>query len=452
MVSLPPTGIPACSHGTRDMTDSRAPAGATLTGLRILLGVTGGIAAYKTPELVRRLRDRGAEVQVVMTASAHRFVTPVTLQAVSGRPVRDDLWDAAAEAAMGHIELARWADLLLVAPATADTLARLAQGRANDLLTTLRLATRAPVILAPAMNHVMWLHPATQRNLATLVADGCSVLGPDDGPQACGEFGPGRMMEPDAICLALESRGLRSGGETSTAQGSHRGPLAGRHVVVTAGPTREAIDPVRYISNHSSGKQGYALAAAAAAAGARVTLVSGPVALEPPPGVEVVRVTSAVEMRDAVTALLPDCAVFIGVAAVADYRPGAPAAEKIKKTPRNRGAMTLELIENPDIIAGVAAASPRPFVVGFAAETHEALAHARDKRQRKGMDMIVVNDVSRADIGFNADENAVTIISARGEERLPKLPKAAVAAAIVDRIALHYVDRLASANSAPVAE
>jgi phosphopantothenoylcysteine decarboxylase/phosphopantothenate--cysteine ligase len=434
------------------MTDPRPPDGATLTGLRILLGVTGGIAAYKTPELVRRLRDRGAEVQVVMTANAHRFVTPVTLQAVSGRPVRDGLWDAAAEAAMGHIELARWADLLLVAPATADTLARLAQGRADDLLTTLRLATEAPVVLAPAMNHVMWLHPATQRNVAILVADGCSVLGPDHGPQACGEFGPGRMMEPDALCAALEVHASRPRGDAPAPQAAAGGSLAGRHVVVTAGPTREAIDPVRYISNHSSGKQGYAIAAAAAAAGAHVTLVSGPVALAPPAGVALISVTSAVEMRDAVAALLPGCAIFVGVAAVADYRPGAPAAEKIKKTPANRGAMTLELIENPDIIAGVAAGSPRPFVVGFAAETHEALAHAREKRQRKGMDMIVVNDVSRSDIGFNADENAVTIISAKGEERLPKGPKAAIAAAIVDRIALHYVDRLASANPAPMAE
>jgi phosphopantothenoylcysteine decarboxylase/phosphopantothenate--cysteine ligase len=434
------------------MTDSRAPAGATLTGLRILLGVTGGIAAYKTPELVRRLRDRGAEVQPVMTANAHRFVTAVTLQAVSGRPVRDDLWDTAAEAAMGHIELARWADLLVVAPATADTLARLAQGRADDLLTTLRLATRAPVVLVPAMNHVMWLHPATRRNVATLVADGCSVLGPDDGPQACGEFGPGRMMEPDAICAALESRAAYAGSDSVVSSSASRGALAGRHVVVTAGPTREALDPVRYISNHSSGKQGYAIAAAAAAVGARVTLVSGPVTLPPPHDVTVIGVTSAIEMRDAVARLLPDCAVFVGVAAVADYRPGAPATEKIKKTPANRGGMTLELVENPDIIAGVAAGSPRPFVVGFAAETHAALAHAREKRQRKGMDMIVVNDVSRSDIGFNADENAVTIISARGEERLPKGPKAAIAAAIVDRIALHYVDRLASANPAPVAE
>jgi phosphopantothenoylcysteine decarboxylase/phosphopantothenate--cysteine ligase len=350
---------------------------------------------------------------------------------------------------MGHIELARWADLLLIAPATADTLSRLAAGRADDLLTTLRLATRAPLVVAPAMNHVMWTHPATQRNLHTLIGDGCAVLGPDSGAQACGEFGPGRMVEPAAICAALAAR-LNS--TVARPASAAPGRLAGKHVIVTAGPTREAIDPVRYISNHSSGKQGYAVAAAAAALGARVTLVSGPVNLAPPEGVDLVRVTSAVEMNEAVQARLTDCDIFIGVAAVADYRPGTPAAEKIKKTPENRGSMTLQLIENPDIIAGVAVRSPRPFVVGFAAETHEALPHAREKRARKGMDMIVVNDVSRTDIGFNTDENDVTVIWAGGEERLPKGPKDAIAAAILERVASHYVDRLASANSAPVAQ
>lgn len=430
------------------MNDSRpldsATAAQPLTGRHILLGVTGGIAAYKTPELVRRLRERGAEVQVVMTANAHRFVTAVTLQAVSGRPVRDDLWDAQAEAAMGHIELARWADLLLVAPATADTLSRFATGRADDLLSTLRLATRAALVIAPAMNHVMWSHPATQRNLATLVADGCEVLGPDSGAQACGEFGPGRMVEPAAICAALEAR--------LAACGHEAGPLTGRRVLVTAGPTREAIDPVRYISNHSSGKQGYAVAAAAAARGARVTLISGPVNLAAPPDVDLVRVTSAAEMHEAVQARLDECDIFIGVAAVADYRPGAAAPEKIKKTAATRGGMTLQLIENPDIIAGVAGHSPKPFVVGFAAETHEALPHAREKRLRKGMDMIVVNDVSRTDIGFNTDDNDVTVISAAGEERLEKGSKSAIAAAIIDRVVRDYVDRLALANPAPVAE
>jgi phosphopantothenoylcysteine decarboxylase/phosphopantothenate--cysteine ligase len=429
------------------MTQSPDSAVPPLAGRQILLGVSGGIAAYKTPELVRRLRDRGAEVQVVMTENAYRFVTPVALQAVSGRPVRADLWDAQAEAAMGHIELARWADVLLIAPATADTLSRLASGRADDLLTTLRLATRAPLILVPAMNHVMWNHAVTQRNLRTLLEDGAEVLGPDVGSQACGEFGPGRMVEPAAICAALEAR-LGPGAAGRVLEG----PLAGRHVVVTAGPTREAIDPVRYISNHSSGKQGYAVAAAAVAAGARVTLVSGPVAIPPPADVALVRVTSAEEMNAAVQAHLSDCDLFIGVAAVADYRPGVQAQEKIKKTPATRGSMTLELIENPDIIAGVAAHSPRPFVVGFAAETHEALPHAREKRIRKGMDMIVVNDVSRTDIGFNTDENDVTVIWDGGEERLPMGSKAAIATAVLDRIIHQYVDRLALAKPSAMAK
>jgi phosphopantothenoylcysteine decarboxylase/phosphopantothenate--cysteine ligase len=440
----------AVEEAAAAMTDVPGSIAQPLAGRHILLGVCGGIAAYKTPELVRRLRERGADVQVVMTENAHRFVTPVTLQAVSGRPVRADLWDEAAEAAMGHIELARWADLLLIAPATADILSRLAAGRADDLLTTLRLATRAPLVVAPAMNHVMWEHPATRRNLAALVQDGCTVLGPDSGAQACGEFGPGRMVEPEAIAAALTER------LGAPAAPRLPGALDGRRVLVTAGPTREAIDPVRYISNHSSGKQGYAVAAAAAAAGAQVTLVSGPVNLAPPEGVEVVRVTSAMEMDDAVQARLAGCEVFIGVAAVADYRPGVAAGEKIKKTPANRGGMTLALVENPDIIAGVAASAARPFVVGFAAETHEALPHAREKRVRKGMDMIVVNDVSRPDIGFNTDENDVTVIWDGGEERLPKGPKSAIAAAIVERIEREFsrqtVDRLALANRQPVAE
>ena len=439
---------------TDHLQNSSTPIAQPLVGRHILLGVCGGIAAYKTPELVRRLREAGAEVQVVMTESAHRFVTGVTLQAVSGRPVRDDLWDERAEAAMGHIELARWADLLLVAPATADTLSRLATGRADDLLTTLRLATRAPLVVAPAMNQVMWLHPATRRNLETLVVDGCEVLGPDCGPQACGEFGPGRMVEPTVICAALVARLAAPAAAAGLQPGSGplTGRLAGRNVLVTAGPTREAIDPVRYISNQSSGKQGYAMAAAAAACGARVTLVSGPVNLAPPEGVELVRVTSALDMQEAVQARLAECDIFIGVAAVADYRPGRRAQEKIKKTPANRGGMTLELVENPDIIAGVAARSPRPFVVGFAAETHEALPHAREKRIRKGMDMIVVNDVSRSDIGFNTDDNDVTIIWEGGEARLAKTSKRAIAAAVLDRVAQQYVDRLASTDPGTMAK
>ncbi len=399
-----------------------------LAGRRIILGVSGGIAAYKAPLIVRRLRDAGADVQVVTTRGAEHFVTPTALQAVSGRVVRNDLWDPHAEAAMGHIELARWADLLLIAPATADLMARLAQGRADDLLTTLRLATRAPVLLAPAMNVAMWEHPATQRNLLRLEADGVHVAGPGDGAMACGEFGPGRLLEPEELLQ-------RAIGVLGAAESPLPG-LSGRHVVITAGPTREALDPVRYLSNHSSGKQGYALATAARDAGARVTLISGPVALAAPAGVETVRVTSAREMHDAVMARLHDCEVFIGVAAVADFRPEQSAAQKLKKRTDGRaltggGAMTLTLVENPDIVAAVAASSPRPYVIGFAAETERVLEHGREKRQRKGMDLIAVNDVSDPAIGFNSDDNAVTLIWDGGECRLARSSKAEVARAIL---------------------
>jgi phosphopantothenoylcysteine decarboxylase / phosphopantothenate---cysteine ligase len=401
----------------------------SLADRHIIVGVSGGIAAYKAPWLVRRLRDAGAEVQVVTTRGAEHFVTATTLQAVSGRPVRSDLWDPAAEAAMGHIELARWADLLLIAPATADLLSRLASGRADDLLTTLRLATRAPVLLAPAMNVAMWEHPATRRNLARLRDDGCLIAEPDSGPMACGEFGPGRMQEPEAL-VAQAIHAL--------AAASASGPLAGRRMLITAGPTREAIDPVRYISNHSSGKQGYALAEVARAAGARVTLISGPVALPAPHGVTVVPVTSAEQMYQAVLARVEDCDVFVGVAAVADYRPAETAARKLKKTPQRAAGMTLALVENPDIIAAVAARSPRPLVVGFAAETHDVLAHARAKRARKGLDLIVVNDVSEAGVGFGSDDNRVSLIWAEGERELPRASKAdvsrAIVAAIVERL------------------
>lgn len=413
--------------------DTANPAPA-LTDRRIIVGVSGGIAAYKAPWLVRRLRDAGADVQVVVTRSALAFVTATTLQAVSGRPVRSDLWDPAAEAAMGHIELARWADLLLIAPATADLMSRLAHGRADDLLTTLRLATRSPVLLAPAMNVAMWEHPATRRNLARLVEDGCLVAGPDSGPMACGEFGPGRMVEPELlVARAAEILGGGAGGR-----------LRGRRVLITAGPTREAIDPVRYISNHSSGKQGYALAAAARAAGAEVTLVSGPVSLPAPAGVTRIDVVSAADMLEAVLDRVADCDVFIGVAAVADYRPVAPAAQKIKKDAAGAGSMRLELVENPDIIATVAARTPRPLVVGFAAETQDAIAFAREKRARKGMDLIVVNDVSDRSIGFGSEENRVSLIWEGGERALPQASKAEVSRAIVDAIA----DRLDETPSA----
>lgn len=411
------------NHSTSDLRP-------VLQGRRILLGVSGGIAAYKSPMLVRRLREAGADVQVVVTRSAARFVTTTTLQAVSGRPVRNDLWDEGAEAAMGHIELARWAEILVVAPATADVLSRFAGGRADDLLTTLRLATRAPVLLAPAMNVAMWEHPATQRNIARLREDGCSIADPDSGPMACGEFGPGRMLEPEAL-LERVARLLGGGDmDTGTIPALH-----GRRILITAGPTREAIDPVRFISNHSSGKQGYALAAAARAAGASVTLVSGPVALAAPQGVTTVAVTSAQDMYDAVMARVDDCDIFIGVAAVADYRPASAAGQKLKKSAQGSGERSLDLVENPDIIAAVARREPRPLVIGFAAETQDAVAFARDKRRRKGLDMIVVNDVSDPDSGFNSDDNTVTVITDDAETQLPRTSKAQVARAILEAAA-----------------
>jgi phosphopantothenoylcysteine decarboxylase/phosphopantothenate--cysteine ligase len=420
-----------------------------LNGKRILLGISGGIAAYKAPQLVRLLRQADADVQVVMTAGAHHFVTATSLQAVSGRPVRDDLWDQSAEAAMGHIELARWADAILVAPATADLIARLATGRADDLLTTLCLASRAPLLIAPAMNQVMWESPSTQRNIRAVVGDGGLLLGPDNGDQACGDVGPGRMQEPAALVGALQAH-----------LAPPRQGLKGKKVLITAGPTVEAIDPVRYLTNHSSGKQGYAIAAAARAAGAEVVLVSGPVALVAPFGVRRIDVTSATEMHDAVLAHAGDCDVFVGVAAVADYRPEEIKPQKIKKTehgadPANgadrAGGLTLALVENPDIIASVAKLARKPLTVGFAAETHAALEHARSKRERKGIDIIVVNDVSDTSIGFNSDHNAVTIIWQGGEMALPRQPKAQLAGTIIDTIG-DFVDQLASANPERVAK
>ncbi|MEM1230305.1 MAG: bifunctional phosphopantothenoylcysteine decarboxylase/phosphopantothenate--cysteine ligase CoaBC [Pseudomonadota bacterium] len=412
-----------------------------MQGRHILLGITGGIAAYKAPALVRELRSAGAEVQVVLTRAAESFVTPTSLQAVAGSRVRRDLWDPEAEAAMGHIELARWADLLLVAPATANCMASFAAGRADDLLTTLYLATAAPVAIAPAMNQQMWQHPATVRNLAQLATDGVQVLGPASGEQACGEVGPGRMLEPADIVAAL-----------STTPVYGQANLRGRKILVTAGPTREAIDPVRFLSNHSSGKQGYALAAMAARAGADVTLVSGPVSLATPAGVQRIDVDSARAMYDAVMAAAPAQDVVIGVAAVADYRPAEVATQKIKKVSEangstadgHDGSRSIALVENPDIIAGVAALEAGPLVVGFAAETHEALAHARAKRTRKGLDLIVVNDVSRDDIGFGTDHNAATLISDHWERALPRQPKAALAGQVL----LAIEELLANVNRA----
>ncbi|MYM63723.1 bifunctional phosphopantothenoylcysteine decarboxylase/phosphopantothenate--cysteine ligase CoaBC [Pseudomaricurvus sp. HS19] len=385
----------------------------SLTNKHILLGVTGGIAAYKSAELVRRLQDQGASVRVVMTPAAQEFITPLTLQALSGNPVHTTLLDPEAEMGMGHIELARWADLLLVAPASADFMARLAQGLGNDLLTTLCLATAAPICLAPAMNQGMWHSPATQENLQTLRSRGITLFGPAAGAQACGDVGPGRMLEPGELA-------------DLTAQQFSSGLLAGKKVVITAGPTREPIDPVRYISNHSSGKMGYAIAQAAVEAGARVTLISGPTRLPAPDDCRRIDVETAEEMLAASLAELEGCDLFIASAAVADFRPAQLAGQKIKKG--SSDTMTLELVKNPDIVSTVASHAQRPaVVVGFAAETQDVVRYARDKLQRKNLDLVIANDVSRADIGFNSDDNAVTLVWRDREESLAQRSKAQLA-------------------------
>ncbi len=393
-----------------------------LSGNNILVGVSGGIAAYKSADLVRRLRDAGAEVRVVMTRAAREFITPLTLQALSGNPVHVDLLDPAAEAAMGHIELARWADAMLVAPASADLMARAAMGLGDELLTTLMLALDAPLALAPAMNQAMWRHPATQANLALLQSRGVHILGPASGAQACGDTGPGRMLEPTELVDAL-------------ARIFGRGPLSGLRVAITAGPTREAIDPVRFISNHSSGKMGYAMAQAAAAAGARTTLISGPVALPAPAFAELIPVISAQEMYDASLATALECDIFIATAAVADYRPARVADHKIKKSQQQ---MQIELERNPDIITAVAALANRPFCVGFAAETQDVEHYARDKLQRKSLDLIIANDVSDTTIGFNSDHNAVTLITAQTSIPLARATKGELARQLIEAIGQHY--------------
>ena len=394
--------------------------------IRILLGIGGGISAYKAPELVRHLRSVNAEIVPVLTKNAGRFVTATALQAVAGNKPRDDLWDADAEAAMGHIELARWAELVVIAPATANLIAKLAIGLADDLLTTACLATTAPVFIAPAMNTKMWQHPATQRNIERLRQDGVSILGPADGEQACGEWGPGRMLEPAEIAETLVAA-------ARTAQS-----LAGLNVLVTAGPTREFLDPVRFISNRSSGRQGFALAQATRDAGAEVTLIAGPVQLPTPANVQRVDVVSAQEMKDAVAKRVAAADIFISVAAVADYRPSHFHQQKLKKSERKDGAMHVALEENDDIVGSIANTHPRPFVVGFAAETQDALRYAREKRQRKGMDAIVVNDVSDASIGFDSGDNAVTLIHDGGELALGKMPKSTIARRLVTEIAALY--------------
>src|SRR6188768_75068 len=394
-------------------------------GKRVLLGVTGGIAAYKSPDLVRRLREQGAEVQVVLTAGAREFVTPLTFQAVSGREVRTDLWDENAERAMSHIELARWADFVMIAPATADFIARLATGQADDLLTTLCLATAAPIALAPAMNRLMWSNPATQSNVATLKARGIHVWGPGEGDQACGEVGAGRMLEPTQL----------AGFVMNTL--APTGPLAGKRVLLTAGPTRERIDPVRFISNRSSGKMGFAVAAAAREAGADVTLVCGPVSIATPPGVQRIDVESAADMLNAVMKHIDGVDIFIATAAVADYRPACPVECKIKKTSES---MDLKMERTVDILATVAARASRPFVVGFAAETDSVEQYARQKLLKKNLDMIAANEVGHDKV-FEKDDNALLVLWRDGRRDLPHAPKVALARDLVALIAERYGER-----------
>ncbi|MFA0307291.1 bifunctional phosphopantothenoylcysteine decarboxylase/phosphopantothenate--cysteine ligase CoaBC [Vibrio splendidus] len=392
-----------------------------LAGKKILLGISGGIAAYKCAELTRRLIERGAQVQVVMTNAAKEFITPLTLQAVSGRPVSDSLLDPAAEASMGHIELAKWADLVLLAPATADLIARMTAGMGNDLLTTLVLATDAPVAVSPAMNQQMYSHPATQENIATLKRRGCEIWGPAAGEQACGDVGMGRMLEPMQLVHRCEDFFQPK-------------PLAGRSVLITAGPTREAIDPVRYITNHSSGKMGYALAEAAAKQGATVTLISGPVSLATPNKVNRIDIDSAQQMFDAVTANAAQHDIFISCAAVADYRPETIADQKLKKVD-GKDDMTIQMVKNPDIVASVASMSEgRPFTVGFAAETQDVEKYARGKLEKKNLDMICANDVSVEGQGFNSSSNELHLYWKDGDKSLPLDSKDTLGFQILDQI------------------
>ena len=392
--------------------------------MNVLLGISGGIAAYKAPDLVRRLRERGADVQIVMTTSAEEFVTATALQAVSGRQLRSNLWDKDAEAAMSHIELARWADVVLIAPATAEVMARIVSGAAPDLLTTICLATEAPIALAPAMNHIMWNNAATQANREVLEQRGIHILGPGVGSQACGETGAGRMLEPDEIAATVFSLTGGKGG----------GLLEGRAVVVTAGPTREAIDPVRYITNRSSGKMGYAMANAAAAAGADVILVSGPVNIAAPPGVELRVVETAEEMYSATHEVIGEADIFIAAAAVADYRPAKVGTQKIKK---NDKSLSLDLVRCPDILASVAKLQRPPFTVGFAAETENLEENARSKLQKKRLDMIIANRVGTGS-GFDRDDNTVSVLWTGGERNFPTATKLDLARDLIELVAEHF--------------
>ena len=394
----------------------------SLSNKKIILGVTGGIAAYKSAELVRRLQDAGAEVRVVMTPAATEFIRPLTMQALSGHQVHAELLDSDAEAGMGHIELARWGDLLLIAPASADFIANMVHGRADSLLSAIYLATAAKVVVAPAMNQAMWAHPASIDNIATLRQRSVTIIDPDSGIQACGDTGPGRMQQPDTIVKAV-----------STLFTS--GLLAGKKVVITAGPTREALDPVRYISNHSSGKMGYALAEAASEAGAEVILISGPVNLATPPHCQLISILSANELLEASLAAVDGADIFIAAAAVADYRARDIATQKIKK---QNDSMTIQLEKNPDIVSTVAAANDALFVLGFAAETEKVEAYARDKLARKKLDAIIANDVSKDDVGFNADNNEACWIDADSTITFSKRSKTQLARGIIE----HMVKRL----------
>ncbi len=411
------------------ITNRNSQAVSHLSNKRILLGVTGGIAAYKSAELIRRLQDQGADVRVVMTNAATEFITPLTMQALSGHPVHLDLLSTETESVMGHIELARWADLVLIAPATADFMARMVAGHGDDLLTTICLAANCQMAIAPAMNQAMWGNQAIQTNLHTLSTQGVAIFKPGEGLQACGEVGEGRLMEvPDIVDAVINL--------------FPRDILTGKHIVITAGPTREAIDPVRYISNHSSGKQGYALATAAIEAGARVTLVSGPTNLAAPERATLVSVQSADDMLAAVTDNIDDADIFIAVAAVADYKPLLQADQKIKKSGEN--GLSIELVQNPDILATVAALPDGPMTVGFAAETQNVIDYARGKLKKKNIDMIVANNVADTSIGFNSDDNETTVILSNGDAiPLEKMSKSVVARELVTIIAGQHAEKSA---------
>ena len=399
-----------------------------LTDKKILIGITGGIAAYKTIELIRLLKTAGAEVRVAMTPAAEAFVTPLTLQAISGNAVSTSLLDPQAELAMGHIELAKWADLVVIAPATADFIARLRIGMGNDLLSTICLATASPILLAPAMNQQMYKRSIVQENLQSLIEQGISIIGPNAGFQACGDIGKGRMSEPFEIFQAIEDHFTQSQ------------DLADLSVLITAGPTREAIDPVRYISNHSSGKMGFAIAEAFAKRGAKVTLIAGPVNLATPQNVSRIDVISAQQMAEQAVGFAQKNAIFIGCAAVADYRVEQVAEQKIKKTGDN-DELTLKLVKNPDIIATVAhLAQNRPFVVGFAAETQNVADYAKDKLQRKNLDLICANDVSNGNV-FGQDQNSLHLFWQNGEKILPLAEKGKLAEGLVTEIVTRYKDK-----------